>query len=267
MDSAVLDDVEPELRAYATRLEGSDETLLEEDGQDLVGTFVGEELRATLMRALREGEVDRLRALPWGIGAGFAQGELVPSRGQAGVFLSCRTRTGERYWRYVDDGGDVISGEAEILRRINPGTAPGLETDRLGIDLDASWTLAISSIVAAHNERADPRTSEQRLRPAQRFALDLLRDPAVAQPPEAERAEEALIVDRGARIGRDLSDLRRLVQEGSISREGAAVRILEIVDAYGLRAPEPPPPIEPINDDDVGVVCWMAVRPAAVPRV
>lgn len=262
MESAVLDDIEPELRAYAERLEGGDETLLEEDGDDLVGTFAGEELRATLMRALREGEVARLRSLPWGIGTAFEQGEVVPSRGPGGIFLACRTESGERYWRYIEDDGAMTDSDAEILRRINPGTAPGLDTDELHIDLEASWEGAIASIIEEHNDRADPRKSEQRLRPAQRFALDLLRDPSVALPAGAERAEEALVVDRGARIGRELSEIRRLVAEGTISRDEAAVRILELVDTYGLQPAEPGPTLRPIGEDDVGVVCWMGVRRA-----
>jgi hypothetical protein len=73
MESGVIDDVEPELRAYAERLAGGDETLLDEAGDDGAGTFAGESLRAELMRAIGEGELNRLRSLPWGIGAGFRQ--------------------------------------------------------------------------------------------------------------------------------------------------------------------------------------------------
>jgi len=41
----------------------------------------------------------------------------------------------------------------------------------------------------------------------------------------------------------------------------AAQRIVAAVQAFGLQPIEPPPPIEPIREDDVGVVCWMAVLP------
>jgi hypothetical protein len=39
--------------------------------------------------------------------------------------------------------------------------------------------------------------------------------------------------------------------------------VVEVVDAFGLRAVEPPPPLEVITEDDLGVVCWMAVLPSA----
>lgn len=73
---------------------------------------------------LLRGSVERLRALPWGIGAAFHQGSGVPSVGEPGIFFACRTRGGERYWRFVQVDGTVIDAEFEMLRRINPGSAP-----------------------------------------------------------------------------------------------------------------------------------------------
>src|SRR6266536_3105362 len=94
METGVLDDVESELRTYAARLAGGDETLLDEGEDDRPGAFAGESLRAELMRAITEGELERLRSLPWGIGAGFRQGRGSPSLGAPGIFLACRTRGG-----------------------------------------------------------------------------------------------------------------------------------------------------------------------------
>lgn len=127
MESGVLEGVEPELRSYAQRLAAGDLTLLDESDARAEGGFVGEELRAQLLRAMLEGEIGRLRGLPWGIGAAFRQGGGVPSAGPPGVFFACRTRSGQRYWRLVEDGGAVVDAEATILRRINPGAAPGVE--------------------------------------------------------------------------------------------------------------------------------------------
>jgi hypothetical protein len=101
-------------------------------------------------------------------------------------------------------------------------------------------------------------------RPAQRFALDLLRDPAVLLPPGAAEAEEVLSVERSSAVRQALVVIRTLVTEGSISRDDAARRIVEVVESFGLQAVEPPPALEPIAEDDVGVVCWMAVLPPAI---
>lgn len=264
MESEVIEGVEAELQSYAARLAAGDETLLDDESDDEhAGAFSGEELRAALLRAISEGEIDRLRALPWGIGAAFRQGPGVPSAGQPGIFFACRTRSGERYWRFVEFNGHVIDAESEMLRRINPGAAPGVELPTSEVNLEAAWQGAVTTIVAEHNRRADPRADEERIGPAQRFALDLLRDPTVLLPEGAAEAEEALSVERSSTVRHALTQVRSRVVEGTISRDDAARQIVGVVESFGLQPVEPPPLLDPITEDDVGVVCWMAVLPAA----
>jgi superfamily II DNA or RNA helicase len=259
METGVIEDVEPELRSYAARLAGGDPSLLDDGGAS--GSFAGEELRAHLQRAMAEGETARLRALPWGVGASFRQGPGVPSTGAAGIFFACRTVDGARYWRYVEDDGTVLDGDSEMLRRIAPGAAPGLEPAAAGLDLEAAWSPAVASIVDEHNRRADPRADAERIGPAQRFALDLLRDPVVALPAGAGLAEEALSVERSTSVRHALSEVRRLLVAGQLSRDEGARRVVDVVTELGLQPVEPPPALSPITADDIGVVCWMAVRP------
>ncbi|MGH2703705.1 MAG: hypothetical protein ACRDJ4_01000 [Actinomycetota bacterium] len=95
----------------------------------------------------------------------------------------------------------------------------------------------------------------------QRFAIDLLRDPAVTLPAGAAAAEEALSVGRSSAVRQALSEIRTMVADGRISRNEAAERIVKVVEEFGLQTVEPPPPLEPITEEDVGVVCWMAVLP------
>jgi hypothetical protein len=157
----------------------------------------------------------------------------------------------------------VIAADSDILRRINPGAAPatGADLTALGTTLETAWAAAAASIIDEHNRRADPRADEERIGPAQRFALDLLRDPTVLLPSGAAEAEEALSVERSATVRQALSEVRSLVAEGTIFRDEAARRIVEVVAGFGLQAVEPPPPLEPIDESDIGVVCWMAVLP------
>src|ERR1700694_1769066 len=258
MDAEVVEHAAlEELRSYAARLESGDTGLLDDD-QDGTGTssFAGEELRAELMRAVAEGELARLQALPWGIGASFRQGPGIPSVGAAGVFFALRAHE-RRYWRYVERDGSIIGEDAEMLRRINPGSAPSGEA--AGIELEQAWRLAADTVVAEHNRLADPRTDSERLGPAQRWALELLRDPSVVLPEGASRADDALSVERSSTVRQALSAIRGEVDRAEISRNEAAVRILRIVDDFGLRSVPPPPPVEPITIDDIGVVCWIAV--------
>jgi superfamily II DNA or RNA helicase len=262
MESEVIEGVEAELRSYAARLEAGDDTLLDDQStEEHVGAFSGEELRALLLRAISEGEIDKLRSLPWGTGAAFRQGAGIPSSGPPGIFFACRTRSGERYWRFVDLDGQVLDAESEMLRRINPGSAPAWQLPEPGFDLEVAWQAAVASIVDEHNRRADPRADEERIGPAQRFALDLLRDPAVHLPQGAAEAEEALTVERSSTVRHALTDIRSRVTQGTISRDEAAREIVEVVESFGLQPVEAPPLLEPITDDDVGVVCWMAVLP------
>ena len=139
----------------------------------------------------------------------------------------------------------------------SPALAPLAET--LGIDLEAAWSAAARSIVEAHNRLADPRAEAERLGPTQRFALDLLRDPGVALPVGASRADEALSVERSSTVRRALGGIRDEVDMGTLSREAAAQRIVAVVDDFGLHAVPAPPPLQPIGEADIGVVCWMAV--------
>ena len=126
LENPVLEGIESELRTYADRLADGDTTLLDE-GNGTVGPATGEELRALVQRAIAEGEADRLRRLPWGIGAAFRQGPGIPSTGTAGIFFACRTsqeKGSRRWWRYIETDGTVVSTDADMLRRINPGAAP-----------------------------------------------------------------------------------------------------------------------------------------------
>ncbi len=248
-----------DLRAYADKLAGGDPELLDDDGGALGGAFAGEELRAELMRAVSEGELTRLQQLPWGVGAAYRQGQDVPSRGAQGIFFACRAQ-GRRYWRYVESSGDVIAEDAQMLRRIDPGSAPLAEA--VGIDLELAWGEASRSIVETHNRLADPRAEAQSLGPAQRFALDLLRDPTVALPVGAARADEALSVERSSTVRRALGAIRHDLETMAISPEQAAERIVGVVDDFGLHAVPATPPLTPIVLADIGVVCWMYVLPA-----
>ena len=256
METEVIEGIEHEVRTFAQRLAEGDFTLLDEtDTTDSMHAFSGETLREELRRALQEGEIARLHNLPWGIGAAFRQGPGVPSRGAKGVFFACRTRSDERYWRYVTEK-DITSEPAVILRSINPGPAP--EADAPKIDLEIAWSRAVSDIIREHNELADLPVEEP-VGPIQSWALAVLRDPTVPLPTGAEEAAEALRVGRANPVRTALANVRRDLRSGAISSAQAAIRIVEVVKSYGLRPVDPLPRLTPITEDDVGVVCWMAV--------
>lgn len=147
-----------------------------------------------------------------------------------------------------------------MLRRIDP--AGGAEAELEGVDLEAAWKQAAASIVEEHNLRADPRAAQEAIGPAQRFALELLRDPTVILPEGAERASEALAVERSSAVRRELNGIQAELREERIGAAEAAAQIVRLVERLGLQ----PVPLDDvptaIDEDDLGVVCWMVVLPA-----
>lgn len=268
MESEVIEGLEAELHSFAERLAEGDPELAREAEEDS-GAFVGEELRRMIDRALAEGEVERINRLPWGIGACFRQAPGGRSQGPLGVFFATRTRRmadteyGYRYWRYVElESGELVQGDLEILRRIDPGG--GKPADLEGVDLDGAWEAAAASIVAEHNERTDLRAGQEQIGPRQRWALEILRDPGVAAPGDGDKldaADAALSVERSSAVRRALGQIQDRLTSSTISRDTAAAEIVQLVDDFGLRPVEPPPLPEKITPDDLGVVCWMAVLP------
>lgn len=267
MEVEVIDGIESDLRQYAERLASGEVDLVAEEDEGLSGAFLGELLREKLRRAQVEGELARIGGLPWGIGAAFRQTAEGRSRGAPGVFFATRTRAmegaagGYRYWRYVETGGDVLDADLELLRRIDPEGGSAADID--GIDLEGTWAVAAASIVEEHNNRADPRAAQDAIGPAQRYALELLRDPTVILPEGAERAADALAVERSSTVRRGLNEIAAEAREERISRNDAARRVVELVERVGLQsiALDDVPPV--ITEDDLGVVCWMAVLPPA----
>jgi len=192
MESEVIEGVELELRSYAERLAGGDIDPSGEEGDvdgELSGAFLGERLRAELQRSAAEGEFERIASLPWGVGSVIRPpaGPRGPRR--AGIFFATRTRgmpgadDGHRYWRFVpSDGGDLVVSDLEMLRLIDPAGAEEIDEAASRVELEPAWARACAHIVDEHNLRADPRTVRESIGPAQRFALELLRDPAVPFP-------------------------------------------------------------------------------------
>ena len=146
------------------------------------------------------------------------------------------------------------------LRTITPGSAPAAE---IALDIEEAWRLAVADIVSDHNRRADPAQTEERLPPSQRWAISMLRDPTVALPTGAEDADELLTVPRSSAVRTALSDIQRRLADGHLSRDQAAQAIVDVAGEYGLTVVEPPPPLAPITESDVGVVCWMQVLPTS----
>src|SRR5581483_11538952 len=128
---------------------------------------------------------------------------------------------------------EVVASDLEMLRRIDPHGSTAADAE--GIDLEAAWNAAVADIVEEHNQRADPRAAREAVGPAQRWALELLRDPTVLLPEGADRADEALQVARSSSVRRRLNEIRAGVSEDRITRNEAAAQVVALVDEFGLQ--------------------------------
>lgn len=278
LEVGVLEEARPdpgaEVLRFADRLARADRTLLDErDGGGLDEAFGGESLRRRFHKALMEGEITKLKNLPWGAGAAFrlpSSADVGGSERTPGVFFACRTRQMDRYWRFVPGPRETEprfpeaqpEPDALHLRRIDPGNAPGVPEP--GVDLEASWRRAAESIVAEHNDLADESRGDP-IGPRQKWAVSVLRRPAHRIPAKiAGRAAKALLVGRSNLVRKRLGEIERAFRAEKVSLRDAVLRIVELVDEEGLREATPPEPLKRISgEEDLGVVCWMALLPPA----
>lgn len=264
METPVLADEEAASKAFADeltdffdRVAAGDPSVYNEGQGPGSGSFAGEEYRWLLSRLLQEGEFAALRRLPWGIGSAFESAD-VPSE-SSGVFFACRTKSGERLWRFVTNQGEIVREDLEMLRRIDPKDRPRAELPDTAT-LERAWTAAAEDMCKAYNERLDPRVLDAAVPASQRWALEVLRNPDLPEEPVYADADEALGVGRNQLVRRELSSIRKRVQDESLGLVAAADLIIGVVEQFGLR-PEPQsiPQPEPITEADLGVVCFQAV--------
>ena len=247
-----------DLRTFADRLAGGDATLLDER-DDGGSAFAGELFRAHLRRAAEEGEVRRLRGLPWGIGAAFVQRSAALT--EPAVFFACRTRADERYWRVVSRSGTILHREdLPALRLIDPQAQAGCAIPD-GLDLERLFGAVAADICAAHNALLDPAKRFASLPASQRWALDVLRAPDAPAGDAYDAGDRALSVGRNNVVRRELSALRREHDAGRTSLPDCARRIVDLVERFGLRPVAAPKAPTPITEEDVGVVCYQVVVP------
>ena len=271
MEAPVLASVSSESQIYADlkkftgRLSDGDPSLLDEreNPEEIGSAFAGELFRAHLQRAMEEGEVSRLRDLPWGIGAAFVQQSRTLE--EPAVFFACRTRRDERYWRMVSQSGVILHrDDLPMLRLIDPQGQPGC-TVPASLNLEGLFSIAAADICKAHNALIDPGQRFGALPASQRWALDILRSPDAPAGDEYDASDQALSVGRNNPVRRELSKLRQVYADRNVTVPDCARRIVDIVSQYGLRPVQVPEAPEPITEDDLGVVCYQVVVPPLTP--
>jgi hypothetical protein len=253
-----------ETREEIERLLKEDPTLYERGGT-AGAAQTGEEYRQTLRKALAENR-ERIAGLPWKAGSGMAKGK------ERGV-LFCAA-VGERtYLRFVRAGEDwrPDSGEGVILHEIGtclrlaecekdtPRVVPRELEEQRVFDL---WAAAQQDIWRAWMVETDPANLQPKLRPLNRQVADFIRG---ALPPEAdgERIKRALDILESPWPRREEAMLRDWFRDETLAGVAKAQRLIELILESGLEPFSEPPTLPPIRLDEIELMCWLALSPAA----
>lgn len=256
------------LREELDRIGAGDVTLFETAGRR-PGAQSGEEYRKTLERALDDADLsERITALPWGSGSGFAR------EGARPAFVFC-IRVGDhpeplfRAVTYDDDGapeapvGDTLSCLAAALPPGGAGTARVLDEETHARAYDA-WASARDDVVAHWTVATDPANLAPAVPKALREAAELLRrrPPTGLDQADVDALVDALEAPHSARVQRDV---RRVLRDED--EQARADALAGLIRALGLQPSPPPIPLPVITASDVHLVCWLAIVPGSVPEV
>ena len=212
----------------------------------------GEEYRQELRKGLQTRQA-AIKALPWAAGSGLAGG---PERGH----FFC-ARVGDRpFLRFVPASGDeVVRNTLSCLRTITcaDDTARHLPQDLAETTYDA-WARARRDIYDEWIFATDPANLQPRIRPFFRAAADHLRahPPAGIAQKELDLVVEAIEAPWGVRIERALKNVFAPDAENPLM---ASAALVEKVRELGLQPYVQPEPLPIIDEDEIVLICWMAV--------
>lgn len=268
--STAEDVVFSETREEIDRLRAGDATLFERGGTGR-GALSGEEYRQELRQALEdETFADRIAALPWGSGSGMAveRDDVHPG------YVFC-ARVGDhptalyRYVGFADGPEHVLVGDT--LACLDYAYPPqGFDTPR---HLDEptyerafdAWSIAKADIEVSWNRAADPANLTPPVPAAMNRAAELVRSnrPPEMTVEEADRLVDALQAPYPERIVRSIRHAM-----GSTNEPVEQVRaIAAYARDLGLEPSPPPEPLPEITEDDVHLVCWLAIVPSAAETI
>ncbi len=230
----------------------------------------GEEYRRRLERALAHDGVRRdVLALAYGSGSGFVTDRVR----QPGWVFCARIGDHQKPWfRFVgaDDGWMPAIGPDGSPLILDDNLAalvaadPGRDTTEQDVAEGAAagvfeaWAVAQLHIFDAWTWLTDIRNLQPEVPLALREAADLVVNAGDALGFEAQQGLHRRLNARWDR--RIVAAVREIVRSDRPARERVAL-LAEYVKEEGLPLPEPPEPLPPVEQDDIRLVCWMAVRP------
>jgi hypothetical protein len=244
-------------RAALDAIQAGDNSLFTTGG----GTVLGEEFRQLLRRELdKPGARRQLEELPWGSGSGFLRAGTQP----AWVFYAQVADHQEPRFAYVTLGPDGYAVDANFLRCLleaRPNDEERTERflpDEIYTSTYGAWQAARDHIWSTWEYATDPANLEPKIPAVLDRAIAIIQDhyDGVLTVEEADRLVDRL---RAPYPERMLRPVRKILAEGEPPEQ---VRSLaDLADDLGFEPTNRPDPLPPINDDDIHLLCWIAITP------
>jgi hypothetical protein len=258
----VFDDDREEIR----RIQQEDASLFESGGER-GDARSAEQYRRELAQAIgdRDGGESWLSHLPWGSGSGFRSDD-VPAGTRRYLFCARVGDWDDAVFRMVDVTGEEPEGIA--VSRDTHGTLGEARvardeqrvlTDETHTTAYRAWDAARGDIAGEWRLARDPNEWRPEVPKALREAGALLVDTT----PSGQDSNQALSLKRRIEVAlpeRLVKVFRRIIRDDGLSDQEKADRIAEEAKRQGLPTPADPKPIPEISEDDVHLVCWLAIE-------
>ncbi len=285
-----------ETREEIERIRSEDSTIFELGGTRR-GVQSGEEYRQELRRAVEQGYLEQIKAMPWGSGSGM---RTTDGSGTQAGFIFC-ARVGDRdkpVFRFVDwhaaqaaaeadstgaGGSDIHENADESIHAVylaeDRAGAAGLVNDTLACldhakpvggfgtarHLDdatrdmaySAWRLARAHIKTTWNHYADKANLEPRIPKVLRDAAEVVRNHS-PQDLGQDRIDEAVNKLSAPYTQRTQRAIRAALKSDDEPAEQAR-QVLQVIDELGLQPYQAPRPLPEITKQDVHLVCWLAI--------
>jgi hypothetical protein len=258
------DQVFAETRAEIEKLAEEDPTLFEQGGT-AAAAQTGEEYRHRLRAAL-QADREAVTELPGRAGSGMRKGKASGVLFCAEVELAEGRRNFLRFvpagtdWRPAVESRAIVRETGTCLRLIDcKEDTPREMPSALGDGVFGFWGLALNDILVEWDDLSDPANLQPPVRLLNRQVAAFIR----AHPPldmDSDKLAKALDVLEAPWPRREEALLREEFRDRAGAAAARSSRLIEWILATGLERFEPPPPLPPITEADVRLVCWMAVE-------
>lgn len=240
------------VREELERIKNGDASLLEAAGEREAPES-GEEFRQELRAALKGPRAREITEFPWTAGSAL-------KTPHAPGFFFCARVGSQSLFRFVSaDSASIDDRVLTCLRRIRcPESARHVVTEGLRARAYEAWAVARRHILSKWNEMTDPANLQPKIPPSMQKAADVVRthpDPGWA-PERIADLVARLQAPHGHKVQRPIQEVLREHEEAP---QEAARRLSELVEELGLQPYQRPKPLDVISEDNIHLVCWMAL--------